>query len=100
LERATLIGTSVSGTCFNGCRVHGVSVWDLKGTPRDQRDLIITPSNEPAITVDNLKVAQFVYLLLNNAEIRDVIDTITAKAVLIFGTLCTGTESSLGWTAR
>ena len=30
-------------------------------------------------------MAQFVYLLLNNAKIRDVIDTVTAKAVLILG---------------
>jgi hypothetical protein len=28
------------------------------------------------VMVDNLEVAQFVYLLLNNAKIRDVIDTI------------------------
>jgi hypothetical protein len=34
---------------------------------------------------DNLKVAQFIYLLLNNKEIRDVIDTITSKTVLILG---------------
>lgn len=37
------------------------------------------------ITVDNLKVAQFVYLLLNNQEIREVLDTITSKVVLILG---------------
>jgi hypothetical protein len=30
-------------------------------------------------------VAQFVYLLLHNEEIREVIDTITSKAVLILG---------------
>jgi hypothetical protein len=35
--------------------------------------------------VDNLEVAQFVYLLLNNQKIRDVINTITSKAVLILG---------------
>jgi len=35
--------------------------------------------------VDNLEVAQFVYLLLNNARIRHVIDTITSKVVLILG---------------
>src|SRR4030095_2512079 len=34
---------------------------------------------------DNLEVAQFVYLLLNNKKIRDVIDTITSKVVLILG---------------
>lgn len=37
------------------------------------------------ITVDNLEVAQFIYLLLNNEKIRQVIDTITSKVVLILG---------------
>jgi hypothetical protein len=35
--------------------------------------------------VDNLEVDQFIYLLLNNQKIRDVIDTITSKVVLILG---------------
>jgi hypothetical protein len=35
--------------------------------------------------VDNLEVAQFVYLLLNNKQICDVINTITTKTVLILG---------------
>jgi hypothetical protein len=49
--------------------------------------LIITnpAENEPEITVDNLEVAQFIYLLLNNQKIRQVIDTITSKTVLILG---------------
>jgi sugar/nucleoside kinase (ribokinase family) len=51
----------------------------------NQQNLVITPEGETAITVDNTKVAQFIYLLLNNKEIRDVIDTITSKAVLILG---------------
>jgi hypothetical protein len=51
----------------------------------EQSNLIITPHGESTITVDNLKVAQFIYLLLNNAEIRDVIDTIARKVVLILG---------------
>jgi hypothetical protein len=32
-------------------------------------------------------VAQFIYLLLHNEKIRDVIDTVTSKAVLILGRL-------------
>ena len=32
-----------------------------------------------------MKVAQFIYLLLNNKEIRDVIDTISKKVVFILG---------------
>ncbi len=50
-----------------------------------QNYLIITPDNEPVITVDNVEVAQFVYLLLHNEKIRDVIDTIAKKGVLILG---------------
>jgi hypothetical protein len=37
------------------------------------------------IQVDNLEVAQFIYLLLNNQKIRHVIDTITSQVVLILG---------------
>ena len=47
--------------------------------------MVITPKNEPEITVDNIEVAQFIYLLLHNPKIRDVIDTIGRKAVLILG---------------
>jgi hypothetical protein len=50
-----------------------------------QQNLVITPANEPEITVDNVEVAQFVYLMLHNEKIRDVIDTITSKVVLILG---------------
>ena len=35
--------------------------------------------------VDDLEVAQFIYLLLNNARIRDVIDSVASKGVLILG---------------
>jgi len=46
---------------------------------------VITEDSQPTITVDDLEVAQFIYLLLNNEKIRDVIDTIAKKAVLILG---------------
>jgi hypothetical protein len=44
-----------------------------------ERDLVITQLNEPEITVNNIEVAQFIYLLLHNEKIRAVIDTITSK---------------------
>jgi hypothetical protein len=47
--------------------------------------LVVTPEDEPTVTVDNIQVAQFVFLLLHNEKIRDVIDTIGKKAVLILG---------------
>ena len=50
-----------------------------------QNNLIITKDGQPAITVDNIEVAQFIYLLLHNEKIRDVIDTIGKKGVLLLG---------------
>jgi uncharacterized protein YjbI with pentapeptide repeats len=82
---ALLVGTRLANADLTGCLVYGVSTWDLKLEGAIQRDLVITPPNEPEITVDNLEVAQFIYLLLNNKKIRDVIDTITSKVVLILG---------------
>jgi uncharacterized protein YjbI with pentapeptide repeats len=85
LRLSVLMATKIDGTHLTGARVHGISVWALEGAPADQEDLIITWEDEPVVTVDNLKMAQFVYLLLANEEIRDVIDTITSKVVLILG---------------
>jgi hypothetical protein len=85
LSRAMLLGTNLTDADLTGCRVYGVSAWDLKLEGAKQRDLIITPEDIAAITVDNIDIAQFIYLLLHNQKIRDVIDTITSKAVLILG---------------
>jgi uncharacterized protein YjbI with pentapeptide repeats len=83
---ANLISAKLDGTNLVGCRVYGLSVWNVSVDENTvQRDLIITPHNVPDILVDNIEVAQFLYLLLNNTKIRDVIDTITSKAVLILG---------------
>lgn len=37
------------------------------------------------ITVDNIKIAQFIYLLLSNPEFRDILDAVSTKIVLILG---------------
>jgi hypothetical protein len=48
-------------------------------------NLIITRHNEPAITVDNLELAQFIYLLLKYEKLRDVLNTVTQRGVLLLG---------------
>jgi uncharacterized protein YjbI with pentapeptide repeats len=86
LNRTELIRADFSHATLTGSSIYGISAWDVKlDAATRQENLIITPDGEPVITVDNIKVAQFIYLLLNNQEIRDVIDTITSKAVLILG---------------
>jgi len=82
---AQLVETNLTNANLTGCRIYGVSAWNLTLEGAPQKDLIITHKNEPVITVDNLEVAQFIYLLLHNEKIRDVIDTIAKKGVLILG---------------
>jgi uncharacterized protein YjbI with pentapeptide repeats len=85
LSVATLVETDLAGADLTDCRIYGVSAWGLKLEGTKQQNLIITPRDEPAITVDNIEVAQFIYLMLNNQKVRDVIDTVTSKTVLILG---------------
>jgi excinuclease UvrABC ATPase subunit len=85
LTSASLININVEGAYFRSARIFGLSAWEIKGTPGDQSNLIITEEGTPVITVDDLQVAQFIYLLLNNSNVKNVIDTITSKAVLILG---------------
>jgi len=85
LERARLVRSNLEMANLSGCRVFGVSTWALRLQGATQSDLLISERHEPAITVDNLEVAQFIYLLLNNEKIREVITTISSKAVLILG---------------
>ena len=85
---------------LTGCRIYGVSAWGLKLERVKQQNLIITPEGEPKITVDNIEVAQFIYLMLHNQKIRDVIDTITSKAVLILGRFTGGGAPTCGQLTR
>ena len=86
LSEANLIGANLNDADLTGCHIFGVSAWRLKlseGTK--QQNLVITPPGETQITVDDIEVAQFLYLLLHNEKLGQVIDTITLKVVLILG---------------
>ena len=85
LNTAVLLDTDLQDADLTGCHVYGISAWNLKLEGAKQQNLIITRADEPEITVDHIEVAQFIYLMLHNQKIRDVIDTITSKAVLILG---------------
>lgn len=86
LNFSALVDAKLLGADLTDCNIYGISVWNIStDESTKQKNLIITKPDEPTITVDNLEVAQFIYLLLNNQKIRNVIDTITSKVVLILG---------------
>ena len=85
LTGVALITTNLEDAILTGAKVYGTSTWDVNLQNTIQTNLIITPPGQPEITVDNLEVAQFIYLLLNRSKLRDVITTLGEKAVLILG---------------
>ena len=95
LERATLVETNLEGANLSQCRIYGLSAWNLNLKGAIQDNLVIAAQGNPTITLDSLEVAQFIYLLLNNEKLRQVIDTITSKVVLILGRFMEGRKEVL-----
>ena len=85
LMGASLVHSDLTDANLAGCRVFGISAWRVNLAGARQEGLIITDEDEPEVRVDDVEVAQFIYLLLHNEKIRRVIDTITSHAVLILG---------------
>ena len=85
LEYIRFVKCNFTETRIDSCFFYGTSTWDIIADKSIQNNIIITNETENIITVDNIELAQFIYLLINNAKLRDVIDTITSKVVLILG---------------
>lgn len=85
LGYANLVGACLSGADLSHAYVYGASAWDVSLDATRQEQLIITRPSEPEVSVDDLKVAQFLHLMITNANIRDVVDTVTTKVVLVLG---------------
>jgi uncharacterized protein YjbI with pentapeptide repeats len=99
LTKATLINVSLTGSLFVGTileesiieysNVYGISVWDTIGIPASQKGLSVSPSHYN-IRVDDLKMAQFINLIVQNEQLHDVINTTGGKCVLVLGRFTDG----------
>lgn len=86
LMNTQLVQANFESANLTGCKVYGISAWDIKlNQNTTQLDLIITHPNEPTVLADDIEIAQFIHLILNNQKIRNAITTIGKKAVLILG---------------
>lgn len=89
LSNANLVNTNLQSANLTGCKVYGASVWDVNLIGAKQNNLVIT-DRDPHISVDDLEIAQFVYLMLNHKNIRKAIDAITKNGVLLLGRFADG----------
>jgi len=91
LSSAVMVQANLTNANVKNCNIYGISAWDVVTTGANQSNLCITPPDldgvhkGDGILVDSLEVAQFLNLLLWNEKVRDIIDTITSKVVLILG---------------
>jgi len=85
LMNAIMVNTDLYGSTVKDSNIYGLTAWNVKTKFLKQESLIITPSQEPEIRVDDLEVAQFMNLIRDNQKISKVIDVATSKAVLILG---------------
>ncbi len=84
LDFSTFAKTDLSDSKIIECNIYGINAWGIIGTPY-QKDLLINDGKGVSISIDNLKIAQFLYLMIENQELRNIIDTISSKVVLILG---------------
>lgn len=86
LRYVTFADTDLTGARIESCPVYGISNWNpMVDETTIQENLIVTPEGQPEITVDNLEVAQFIYMITNNKKIAGFISAMRTKNVLLLG---------------
>ena len=84
LSSSQLIETDISGADLTDAYIYGISTWDIKTDEKTiMKNLII--SKDPLITVDDIEIAQFMNLIINNKKITNIITSMRTRAVLILG---------------
>ena len=77
------VETNLHSANPNGCRIYGISAWNVRVDEKTQQfDLIITKHDEATVKGDDIQVAQFIYLLPKYENLRNVLNAVTKRGVL------------------
>ncbi len=93
LRCAIMTRTDLRGSRMLGCDIYGVSAWDILIDQSTQQYGLLL--GESKLEIDDIRVGQFLTLLLDNPTIRDVVDTISCKIVVIIGRFSSGRKEVL-----
>lgn len=88
LSDANLNEADLTDARIENCSVFGVSVWNARLGNALQRNLLLgrnSNDKEPPIEVDNIQTAVLLNILLTSGGVRDLIDVVTSKVVLLLG---------------
>lgn len=98
LRHVSLAEADVEGAILSGCQLYGAGIWGLKGQPARETGLIVQASEtSPALTVDDLESAQFLFVLLDNPRIAEAIDALSNRTVLLLGRFTPRQKATLDW---
>ncbi len=82
--------------------VYGANVWNINISETKQSNLIVEAYSEVSekerygvVTVDDIELAQFINLILNNNKVANVFNTMSSKIVLILGRFTTERKAIL-----
>lgn len=84
-QNVSFVKTHFSGSRIARCNVYGISSWDLDLSNSTQEDIYIMEDEEDLLSVGDIELAQFLYMMIENRKLRRIIDTVTSKVVLILG---------------
>lgn len=94
LQNCIINQANLSGADLTGAYIYGSSAWDIKTDKNTiMKNLVI--SKDPLVTIDDIEIAQFIYTILNNEKIRNVINTMRTKGVLILGSFYNDKKSKI-----
>ena len=82
---AKLIRTNLTNATLKECSIYSLSAWDINLKNTTQQILYANPPEQPSIIVSSIEIAQFIYLLLDHKKLREVLNTVTEKCVLLLG---------------
>lgn len=84
LVYCSLNNVNLHGASMINCSIYGISAWDIITDDETiMKGLVI--NKDPLITVDDIEIAQFIHLILNNKKISNIITSMRTKCVLILG---------------
>lgn len=85
LCQVRLLHASLVRANMDGCQVAGMVVQGVKFQETTQQNLVISLPGTPAVLTDHLEVARFLELLSGRERLRDLIENISTRFVLLLG---------------
>ena len=95
LYSALFVGANMEGAVLANCSVYGASFWNVNLDGTSQSGLDIMPVDQPAVSVNDIEVAQLLCHLLHHTRLKSAVEAVSVKCVLILGRFPAGRRAVL-----